>query len=76
MEAPPPVEKRTLRFLIRLHLLSGAVWGVSIAGADARRTSSFQLHSQAKCANIPRREKHNKLRLHVGVAAGYKLEDE
>lgn len=75
-EAPPPLENRTLRFLIRLHLLGGAVWGISTARADAGRTSPFRLHSQAKCAKIPGRETHNKFRLQVRVPAGYKLEDE
>lgn len=75
-KAPPPLEKRSLSFLIRLRLLGGAVGGSSIARADVGRTSSFQLHSQAKWAKIPRREKHNKFRLQVRVPAGYKLEDE
>lgn len=43
-------KKRTWCFLMRLHLLGGAVRGISMARADAGRTSSFRLHSQAKCA--------------------------
>lgn len=50
--------------------------GGTISRADAGRTNSFQVHSQAKCAKIPRRETHNKFRLQVRVPAGYKLEDE
>lgn len=67
-------EKKPCAF--SLHLLHGAVWGVAISCADAGRAGSFWVHSQAKCAKIPRRERHNKFRLQVRVPAGYKLEKE
>lgn len=72
-ESPPPFKKEPCAF--SLHLLHG-VWGGTISRADVGRTGSFQVHSQAKCAKIPRRETHNKFRLQVGVPAGYTLEDE